>query len=509
LRLSLCSEAFGRFDRQRIVIDACAGHVTFADLRIARARNPDTFTAVQDPEQIVLTSVAAGEGARAEEGASLFTRLLLARLQETGWPQEIVKLYEALEDDIKREAAGTRKLPRISIASPRFEIGILSGGDKRESECRLILDVLLPCAVPTNQFQGHYLRTMGRLSSDPDVLAASSRTEMISELLQLPSQPEFGGYSRGLIEWLARVQRALPAATVPIQEWLAREIPEAGRAEIRQTLDKEQKELALVCVLTESTLDSSGLPVALNAYLCDAGFSAVVRTWSTLAIPSRPSLEDELRQVLVAGRSLALKQKVGLTIHVFANPPLLDVAYHALRVDPDDEDCSSFGDLHPFLLRSRARLIRNEKYDLESWQTKVEALRAQPANAVSFHPAPAYGPTARDELAKIDGLLSIREVLASTADGPPPSVLKLISTALKRGLPLVTWRTAPPKDDDWQASERRMRDLFDVCPFVADVPERLRDERRSEPWAREIVFVWDDDNTAALLARVTEEPHQQ
>ena len=513
LRDSLRSEKFARFSRQRIIIDACAEHLKYEDLQIAGARSPDSFEAVNEPDQIVLNAVPVGKKARAEEGGSLFTRMLLRRLETSGWPDDIVGFYQDLMSDIAKELPDTGKVPRLRILSPKFEAGILAAGDRREVECRRILRVLADSKLPYNRYQPFYARTMGPLSSDPEVLAVSSVTDMLWELLELPPQAELGGFSRALVELLSRVTRAFPDETGPIKTWLNDQIPEAGQLDIQATLDREDADLALVFLLMESALHQSGVPVAMSAYLCDATFSVTIQTWNIPAINARPGLEEELRRVLCAAGSFAQKQRVKLAVHVFANPPLLDLAYHALRLDPkDQEDCSSFGEFHPFFLRSRARLLRDDiKYDLDSWSKKTAKLRLRPARTIRFHPAPAYHSGAADVLANVDGLLSIQEVFSTSSAAAPdtPAIHKLLSMGLKRGLPLVTWRIAPPEKGDWKKFEKKMKNVFKKCKRIGEVPLQLMAERKSQPWARETVLLWDDDDTAALFARLTEEPQQQ
>src|SRR5262249_9314448 len=139
---------------------------------------------------------------------------------------------------------------------------------------------------------------------------------------------------------------------------------------------------------------------------------------------------------------------VRLRVQVFANPPLMGIPWHAFRLDPEDEiDCAAFGQLHSFVLRSRARLMRAPKYDLDSWKQKARTLRLRPCEQIAFTTAPTWKDEVREEvndlLAKVDGLL----VISSTLDAPTDAtegLYKLLSAALRRGIPLASWPIAIP-----------------------------------------------------------------
>src|SRR5262249_2315489 len=88
-RDSLRSQTFQRFKLQRLIVDACAEYLRPEDLNITSFRNPSTWAITETPDQIELNAVAVGSTAQAEEGGSLFSRLLLRELQQSGWPDDV------------------------------------------------------------------------------------------------------------------------------------------------------------------------------------------------------------------------------------------------------------------------------------------------------------------------------------------------------------------------------------------------------------------------------------
>ena len=506
-RDSFRSLNYARFKEQRLVIDACAEHFTYQDLGIQGARLPADFEAVLEPGLILLLPVAVGQNARAEEGGSLFTRVLLAELDGArGWPADIVSFYQTLVKAIDKEAKGASLAPRLCVYSKNFEAGIRP--DRLAGQSAAIFKLLTDCHINYDRYQPLYRRTMGSVTADPEVLAASSLTEIVHELMELPAEDSYGGLSMPLAEFLFRVVRAFGAEAADVMKWVSGKVPDGGRFTIDDKLDREKPDLALAIVLIESA-GKDGFPVEMEACLTDESFQSTVQTWPFSTIANRDELEKESRALVLAARKLAVRQNVSLTIHVFANPPLLGVPYQAIpfRAAADDPG-PVLGQYHPFVLRSRARMQRNEdldlEYDFESWRSKLAALRNRKCGSIVFHSAPAWSNQAADALAKVDGLLMIREI-ANT----PSDIQKLLNAALTSGLPLLSWRIAPPPGGDWNAFDGMMKAVLQKAGSLAQAPQQFKDERKREAWARETVLFWDDDDTEPLRALLGEEPLQQ
>lgn len=502
-RDALRSETYRRFTKQRLIVDACAEYLTPEDLNIAGFRSPRTWTITEAPEQIELNAVAVGSTAVAEQGGSLFSRVLFRQLENMGWPEDPPTFYKALQDGIRAETADASKLPRLRILAPRFEAGIDHGAHAAESTH--LLETLGKCSIPFDRYQPFYLRTMGGLTSERSVLSASSLTAMIRELLQLNREPEFGNHSMALVEFLERVNREFKDAAEPIEDWLGK-IPVGARATVKKKLEGEASDLVLTMWLKESTSSPDAYPVSIHALLADASFSNEILTWDEPDLASAELLEAQARLILTASDAQARRQKnVRLRVQVFANPPLMGVPIHAYLVDPGDrDDPSEFGRFHSFVLRSRARLLGAPKYEIDTWKQKAQILRQRPCGQIKFQPAPVWSDDRRielnDRLAEVDGLLVIRDPLA-----PPSSategLYKLLTAAMKRGVPLAIWPVvvAGGKDDPAPDLDRDLRDLFKDGDFLAQTPERFLIARKSKPWARHTALFWDDDDTEKLL----------
>lgn len=511
-RDSLRSQTYQRFRRQRLIVDACAEYVNPEDLHITSFRNPSTWAITEAPDQVELNAVAVGSTAQAEEGGSLFSRILFGELEKSGWPNDPRDLHRALEQTIQSETDDESKQPRLRIFSPRFEAGI-DAGDHAD-ECRKLLEMLWKCKVPFESYQPAYMRTMGGLTSDPQVLSASSLTAMIRELLQLKREADFGNRSLGIVEFFERVRREFQNDALPIEQWL-KDLPAGAMLTVRKKLDQESSDLVLTIRLNESAANPSGFPLSIRADLSDASFSSTILSWDFHDVTDLASLESQARLILSASDGQARRQKgTKLSVQVFANPPLMGVPWHAFRLDPEDEiDCATFGQLYPFVLRSRARLMRAAKYDLDSWKQKAKALRLRPCSQIAFAPAPVWNDEVREEvndkLARVDGLLLISDAL----DAPSlatEGLYKLLSAALRRGLPLASWPILIPgaKRSGAASFAQDLKNLFAECGSLAETPERFRNARKSQPWARHTVLFWDDDDADKLLNLIGEEPSQ-
>jgi hypothetical protein len=217
-------------------------------------------------------------------------------------------------------------------------------------------------------------------------------------------------------------------------------------------------------------------------------------------------LEKACKEILLKAKQLASKEKANLTVQVFANPPMLCVPYHSLPIDWQEEDEPMvFGEQCTFVLRSRARLTEDERYDLESWRLKVKSLTEKGCQSIALEPAPEWAKGVGDKLAKVDGMLVIRELLELNATNPQ----KLLNIALRKGLPLLTWRTDPPPNADWTEFDKSLKSLLANCASVDQAPSRLKERRKSEPWARQTALFWDAGDDPAFLTEMIEDPAQE
>ncbi|MHC1764722.1 MAG: caspase family protein [Verrucomicrobiia bacterium] len=511
-RDALRSETYRRFSRQRLIIDACAEYLTPEELNLGSFRNPSTWAVTQAPEQIELDAVAVGSTAQAEPGGSLFTRVMLRELRARGWPSDLRDFHQALETAIRGETKDEARLPRMRIISPRFEAGIDTG--THADECRRLLEMLESCEIPFDAYQPFYLRTMGGLTSDVHVLSAPTLTAMVRELLQLAREAEFGDRSLGLVEFFERIWREFKGRAAPIETWL-NQLPAGARLTVREKLDQESADLLLSFQLTESAGNQDGFPVALRADLTDATLSSSLLSWEISDIKDTEALETEARLILTASDAQARRQRgVNLHVQVFANPPLLGVPWHAFRVDPEDKiDEAVFGQLCTFVLRSRARLVRDRKYDLASWKRKALALRKRPCATISFAPAPEWSDAGKqelnDQLAQLEGLLLMSHPLAAPS-APTEGDYKVLTAALRRGVPLACWPVVLPGTQASAGARMAdtLRGLFGQCASLAQTPAHFRDARKSEPWARQVALFWDDDDHEKYLILTGEEPRQ-
>ena len=213
--------------------------------------------------------------AQAEQGGSLFSRVLFAELKKSGWPDHPSDLQKALDEAIYSETGDKNKFTRVIVRSPGYEGGIELGN--HANECKALLEMMWKCKIPFEGYQPAYMRTMGGCTSDPQVLAASSLTDMVRELLELKRE-EFGGHSLALIEFFERVRREFQVNASPIAKWLDA-IPPGVSADVKQKLDKESSNLVLTILVKKSKEDQHGFPVSIHADLWDANFSSVVLSW--------------------------------------------------------------------------------------------------------------------------------------------------------------------------------------------------------------------------------------
>jgi hypothetical protein len=125
-RDSLRSQEFRSFKKQRLIVDACASYLRPEDLNITCFRNPESWSVTESPDQVELDAVPVGSNAIAEQGGSLFSRLLLNELENLGWPDNPIDLDSALDKALRAETNNEYKLLRIHIQSDKLNrfIGI-------------------------------------------------------------------------------------------------------------------------------------------------------------------------------------------------------------------------------------------------------------------------------------------------------------------------------------------------------------------------------------------------
>jgi hypothetical protein len=102
--------------------------------------------------------------------------------------------------------------------------------------------------------------------------------------------------------------------------------------------------------------------------------------------------------------------------------------------------------------------------------------------------------------------------------GAPPltksGLCKLLTVALKKGVPLATWPIELPGDEKNPGTlfeenlKENLEKLFHECSLLAQTPERFRNARKSQPWARRTALFWDDDDNDKNLNFLGEEPSQ-
>jgi hypothetical protein len=500
-RDSLRSKAFFRFPRQRIIVDACSEYMKLEALGFTKRREPDFFEHATDPEQVEINAVPMGSKARAEKGGSLFSRVLFTELGESKWPDDLKAFHQKITAAIATE----EHRPKLRISSPTYEYGLETS--RNAVECREIIETLAQCGIDFRDYRPLYLKAIGPFSSDPGVLRAGTLTSMIEELFQMKRDDLFGGFSEAVVGFLSRVALAFPAAAVSVRDWLKANVPVGTRTTLERRLEREKSEMVLAIQVIETALNPNRFPASIQAFLSDAELASPIMQWSSPNIADVAALECEVREIINDAAAKARSSKdVAITVRVFANQPLLSVPWHTFAVDPADEDCDSFGQLHSFVLGSRARLMRTDyQYDFDTWKSKSLDLGARSGSAIPVLAAPPWSDQTvektKDWLAKAEGLLMIRDVM--TADS---GCTRLFRSALRKGQPLVTWLTRP--EDGSHNLEEEIRKLLDACQCVDDSPKKLLAARKSEAWARQTVLFWDSHRSAEELVALFKEPSQ-
>jgi hypothetical protein len=497
LRDSLRTSAFSNFKEQRLIVDACAEYIDPQALQIDGLRGPEEFPISQSPDQVELSAAPIGAKARAQKGSNLFSRVLLARLQSDGWPEDLPAFYRSLDADIAREVGGLEHRPRLRMPSKFLEIGLETG--RNATECKEILEVLSRCGVPFDHYRQPYFDTMSRLPDNTRAITASTLTAIVDELLILERSDLFGGLSEGLVEFAGRVCREFKNKAAPLDDWLQKRVPAGALSTIHARLDLEKPNLVLTMLVQESAFDPSGFPCGIEAHLCDGGFADTMGRWSKGDLGNAAAVEAAAREILSGAARHASKKIARLMVQVFANPLHLGIPWQHIRIDPAEE--SVFGERFSFIMRSRARYHRDDiKYDLASWRLKSEALRNRAARDIKFFPVPTSDRDAKERLADIDGLMFIRDTLPFCLP-PGSATCQLLAAALRKGLPLATWRIQSSAEafEDWNTLEEQLTTLLAGCPNLTEAHALLREERTRNAWARDTVLFWDDAKSAEEL----------
>ena len=391
---------------------------------------------------------------------------------------------------------------------------ILDGLKRRDHasshpEGEQLLALLAKCEILIDEYRPHYIRTIGPLNADKQVLGEASLPAMIQELLNFPPDPYFAGHTEPLVEFLKRVHCEFKARAAPIGTWLE-QVPVGAMQTISERLSQESRNLALTIELIESTANGTGFPVSIQAFLTDAHFATTVRTWSIRDLADVPSLEAGARGLLEDAHVAAHDQDVKLSVQVFAKHLLMGVPWHAFRVDLDEVegDCSEFGEYHPFVLRSRARRLNDKNHAMQEWREKARQLRERGCAEIVFSAAPEWtsgGRDVSDQLSRIDGMLVLGEPLGPFSEATK-GLYQVLGMAIRKGLPLLSWPIVHPCESCHTARDigRGLGVLFGECGSILDTPERLRKARKSEPWARHTALFWDDDDSETIFKKLSE-----
>lgn len=502
---SFLSDEYSRFTKQRVIIDACAEQVTYDDLKIKAVRDPMRFRVVLGGDQTVWHAVAKGQKAGVVQDGSRFTEVLLRELKRVGgWPENLQTFYQEISKALADEVKDDSLRPRLAIHSRYFEDGMEGGAGSDAPEIRKVLGVLMSCKIPREKYQSLYQRTIGGLSPDERMAEACTLTAMLRVLFDLHPEAELGGLSRALVEFLCRVLRQFPDKTQPLQQWM-KSVPQAGRQQVENDLNAEKSDLVLAVMLMEAQSED-GFPAEVRACMTDVDCTRPVKQWPAAGegVPSLTEfaeLQAEVLRIMRDARSLAFEQDVGLAVQIYANPPLLALPYHALPFNPrSPKDYRVFSQVHSVVLCSRARLQRTDQnYDLDSWRAKLKCLKERKGSELLIRHAMGWNEDVQNEVAQVDGLLVIRDVV-----GFKRSEQDLLEGALLCGLPLISWRVEAPAD--WDDFENSLTAQFQRLASLRGATEFFRDLRKAQPWARKTALLWDDGEYERLRGLVGEEP---
>jgi hypothetical protein len=502
---SLSTNKFRQFSNQRVVVDACANFIKPEDLGASFPRRAQDYPIEKTPARIALTAVPLGKGAIAEDGSTLFARSVLDALEPANpWPTDSIAFFVDLKKAIA--AHNPKATPCLTrIQSPDYSDEASSQFDPGVERRKALLHVLNQCALPDSTFLEFFRQSVASLPRTVERANPASLLSAIEQLLALDT--DGNAWSNVLVEFAARIIRGHPAESQPLAAFLAQNATPKQLATVDLRLAQEHADWVLAVLLQESmsTPDKSAagvspFPANVSAVLSDTSFTHIVNIWKPVDTSDASALRSAIRDIYVNAQARASKLKKQLEVQIVANPVLFPVPYHTAPIE-DDEPAIIIGESVPFILRCRDRNLHRSAYPADPWRQKTQALKALPK--VPIHRESAFHEKLGLSLGGYSGLLNIAAPLDG-APGLPTPILRVITLALKKGLPLITWRCCEPDNADWDAFEVELQKL--LANPVPQLAAKLSALRASNDWARNTVLLWDDAD--ALPQSLMEEPEQ-
>jgi hypothetical protein len=372
-----------------------------------------------------------------------------------------------------REDELTLELSRIAPAA-EFDIEI-----KRLGLIQEVRELIEALPATTSELYQEYLKTIRRLSSEPNRESASTIDAMLDE----PQRPVW--------EFLLRLADRYPAHRAAIKTFLdGKNISEVTLRTLRDALTCEQL-FVLSIDLTPAQSEEPAIE-SVSARLVLADTSSTVRRFEPQIVSSWDAAEARVADIVREARRVVLqyrRNESALLVEFLLPAAFLARAPDRFRVKLAAAN-APLGSLHAVVVRMRERIAeRADAINLEEWGAIARRIDRNRASTVHWMEPTRDAPTTQT----CRGLVVLKFL-------PADDLLDIVN----EGYPFMAWLRGEPDASDWEAFIRKFEQWAGAQPFKGLARDVRTIRRKPTDVGVNLTLLWDDPDETGHWLQLSE-----
>jgi hypothetical protein len=333
-----------------------------------------------------------------------------------------------------------------------------------------------------------YLATIKPLSEEPARVNASTLDEMLDELSQIDSGPEWFSF---LFEFLLRIVNRYPSDTERLKTLVRDNANNLLLATITQQLSREQRFLLSVMINPKSGLEP--VPSDIDAKVIVAGTAEVKMAFPNTSADSWKKIGTVVEGIVRESRRIVIEQygrgEADLEIEFLLSANFFFEAPDEFIIALNELSKPPLGKLHAVVIRWRERILYPSEFELTPWQEAAAKVdRGKPSVIHWLDREQCKDPMAACGNCK--GLVMLRFL-------PKEELYNVIGA----GFPFVAWSRTEPASGSWD----KFVEEFDkwVTPHIFEhLPQDIRGLRQKKPdLGGALTLFWDDPSLCRYWTR--------
>ncbi|MBC8164687.1 MAG: hypothetical protein H7Y20_02310 [Bryobacteraceae bacterium] len=376
-----------------------------------------------------------------------------------------------------------------TIRSMQPESALFEAEFERTRLLRQVRQQLLALPLTMNDFREIYHTTIASLSLEASRVNARTFHEMLDELCVPGSGPE---QFLSLFEFVLRAADRVPSHRANLEALIDVYASPALAQTVRDRLRRELRFQLRISV--EPNRNVADAPESVEAQLYVSATALAVRSWREPAAQWDPDVETAIRSIVreareVVGREYHLDTTT-LDVELLVSWPFMLKAPDRIVLPGPKR---TLGQLHPFVLRWRERLLTPWDVDKEPWsgaKKRYQPTRKQ-AGSVNWVQHGDYA-----GLDKHAGLAALN--FCPKDDSGVDALFEVIGG----GVPFVAWLRTDPAT--WPPFMADLAQLAAACN-LEELPRALRKARfQTSPTeiADHLTLFWDDPESEFIWKRI-------